>query len=99
SAVLGEALAARRSGEDAREIERANSGERPHRGFRLFRRRIPDADDLDKRLLGHRFRLRMALPDFGGAREARASCSGMDRILERLAGPGGALPLGFLAIG
>ena len=97
--MLGEALAARRSGEDAREIEHPDALERTRRRAGFLHRRITDADDLDKRLLGHRLRLRMALPDFGGAHEARASCSGMDRILERLAGPGGALPLGFLALG
>src|SRR5882724_7465714 len=87
-AVLREALAARGTGEDARQVERADAAQWAFRRLRHLRRRVADPLDLEQRLLGDGFRLRMASPVLGRSHEACAARGGVDRILERLAGPG-----------
>src|SRR5258707_7972194 len=90
-AVLGEALAAGRTGQHAREVEHADAGERSFRRPWLFRRRIADARDLDQRLCSHGLGLRVTLPVFRAAHEAGTAPAGLDRVLQRPPGPGARL--------
>src|SRR2546430_9553910 len=87
-AVLREALAARGAGEDARQVEHPDAAQWTFRRLRHLRRRVADALDLEQRLLGDGFRLRMTSPVLGGAHEARTTGASVNRILERLACPG-----------
>src|SRR5207253_99971 len=86
-AVLGQALRTGRAGEHAREVEHADAGKRPFRRSWSFRRRIADSGDLDKRLRSYCLGLRVPRPVCRGAHETGAAAGGVDRILERLAGP------------
>src|SRR5438067_8001791 len=97
-AVLREALAAGGTGEDAREVERADAAQWTFRRLRHLRRRVANPLDLEQRLLGDGFRLRMTSPVLGGAHEARATGASVDRILERLACPGRAFALRLFAL-
>src|SRR3954463_8146191 len=95
-AMLGEALAARRARQNAREIEHADAGERPSRILRRSRRSVADSLDFEQRLLGYGLRLWMSPPVLGAAHEAGATAGGVDRIFERCAAPRAAFALGFL---
>src|SRR5258708_30917625 len=77
-AVLGEALAADRTGQHAREVDHADAGERSFRRPWLFRPRIADARDLDQRLCSHGNALRVPLPVCGAAHEAGTAPGGLE---------------------
>src|SRR5213079_3401746 len=81
-AVLGEAARAGRTGEHAREIQRAYALQGSFPFGKSFGRSVADARDLEQRRFGHGLRLRMPRPFLGAAHEARAAARGMDRIFE-----------------